>query len=164
MIRWSYDCFIYMMGIPVHRRTVFILKWIPCSWSREKCVNTSRSSDIFMFVNKPTHHYFREWFVNCLVPSHYLNQCSYCQLELWEKNFDKIWNKMQQFSFKKMLFTKWQPFCLGLTVLMYVGMRIWVDHVGRAMNSELWLYVMTCAPEVWRSLWKICGLVNTWKT
>ena len=64
----------------------------------------------------------REWFVNCLVPSLYLNQYWYIVSQTPENIFQPNLNKnttnfIQVHPFVKSS-AKWRPFCLGLNVLI----------------------------------------------
>ena len=48
----------------------FVCKML-CILSRPQCVNSFKPTDVRCL----DHHWFRQWPVSCLAPSHYLNQC-----------------------------------------------------------------------------------------
>ena len=69
------------------------------------------------------HHWFSQWFIAWLAPSHYQNQC--CDIVYWNLRNKLQWNlKRNSYIFIKekciwkMSSGRWWPFCLGLNVLI----------------------------------------------
>ena len=108
--------------------------------------------------------------VNCLAPSHYLNQCwllvnwtsgnifqwnmnNNLSLLIWE-NVVAIWT----FWFEKMSFAKWRPFCLSLNVL----------RMHLTIHWSILVHVMACCHQAtihylnqnWPIFMTLCGV--TW--
>ena len=62
---------------------------------------TNAKSVSLLCVGELGQHWFRQWPVACLAPSHYLNQC-WIIVNLTIRNFSEILIEIQTFSFKKM--------------------------------------------------------------
>ena len=153
LVRWH-------LYIKVARNNMFSLEL----QLTESCVINSSRQNGWCLCNLD-HHWFEQWVLTCLEPSHYLNQAIFLWSISWllmpwlltspghqqpwywplngplEMDFIEMWIKVQQFWYiklnLKMSLPKWQQFCLSLNVLNEYS---W--------DSPIWLSCITdCHPQ-----------------
>ena len=111
-------------------------------------------------ISRLDHHWFRQWFVTCLAPNHYLNKCSL--IVIWDCRNKRQWNTDKKL---KIVSAKCWSFCSGCNGLTYCGLvttEIWVN-IGWGNSLLPDIDNTKPLPEAMLTYHHWCSVVFSWK-